>query len=92
MIHTIELTGAGTTLQIQTASQAAQWVEVFGLAANGASFQTGGPSVSSSVGRPVAKGTGFLYPPVFRGGYDLNEIYNYIAMSDKVEVTYEDFA
>ena len=90
MIHTLTLTGAAAVVQLKTASTAAQWIEIWNGASSNA-INVGDGSTSSSVGRPVPHTTAFLLPPVHRGGYDLNQVYVYIAMSDVVTVTYEDF-
>lgn len=92
MIRTITLTGTAATVPISADGKLqAQWIDVFVPTANSATVQIGDGTVSSTVGRPIAKTTSFTLPPVHRGGYALNTTYLYIAMDDKAIVTYEDF-
>ncbi len=88
-----DITGDGATHQIAT-SGSARWVEVCGLAANGAVIRTGDSSTSSTRGQFVAAGGCFLYQSVAadtREGvnqhlYNLANLYYYAALNDKVVI------
>lgn len=92
MIHTRTITGSAATVALSTdGKEQAQWLDIFVPAGNSGTVQTGDTSVSSTVGRVIAKGAAFLYPPVHRGGYALTGVFVYVASNDTAIITWQDF-
>jgi len=90
-IHTRKITGAAATVALSSTHITARWVQLQVPSGNGANVLFGDETTSSSVGTVLVAGSGQMLPPTSQGGYDLAQIFTYIANSDIVYVTWETF-
>lgn len=90
-IQTRKITGAASTVALSSTSKSVRWVQLVVPSGNSANVLYGDSTTSSSVGSVLIAGSGQMLPPTPQGGYDLGQIFVYVAMSDIVYVTWETF-
>ena len=90
-IHTRKITGAASTVALSSTSVPVRWVQLVVPSGNSANVLYGDGTTTSSVGSVLVAGSGQMMPPTAQGGYDLAQIYVYVATSDIVYVTWDTF-
>jgi hypothetical protein len=96
-IHGVKLTGSGATVQVYASCTVAlcgqngvvKWIQFTTPSGNSATEYWGDGTVSSSTQQgQLPAGSGQMLPPLENGGYDLHQVYLYIASSDVVYVSW----
>jgi len=92
-IQTRKITGAASTVALATTSKSVRWIQLVVPSGNGANVLYGDGTTTSSVGSVLVAGSGQMFPPNGGGGggYDLAQVYVYVATSDIVYVSWETF-
>lgn len=88
-IHTRKITGAAATVALSSTPNSVHWVQLIAPSGNAANVLWGDALTSATVGTILPAGAGQLLPPPTSGGYDLGQIYAYVAMSDILHVSWE---
>ncbi len=92
-IQTRKITGTAAAVALSSTSKSVRWIQLVVPSGNSASVLYGDETTSSSVGSVLVAGSGQMFPPNGGGGggYDLAQVFVYVAMSDIVYVSWETF-
>ena len=96
-IHAHKFTGTAAVIQLSSGVPAGQVSVVHGFqliaaSTNAANIYWGDASLTSSTnGAALPAGAGQFWPPQTPGGYDLAQVYVYIATSDVLYLGWEEF-
>ncbi len=88
-IHPLpDINGSGATVQVSTSIARVYWLQVIPDSNNMNPVLFGDSTTSSSIGLPLAAGSGYLTPIISGQTYPLNQFYVYVSMGDKVHFSY----
>src|SRR5258708_6774484 len=89
-VHTLTITGNNTAQTISTTNTSgAHWVQFVAPAANSGTSRVGDTTVTSTIGIPLAPGSGMMFPAFQSGGtYSLGQLKAYVATGDTLSVTW----
>lgn len=90
-VHTRKITGTAATVALSSTSVSVRWIQLVAPSGNGANVLYGDGTTTSSVGSVLVAGSGQMLPPTAQGGYDLAQVFVYVANTDIVYVTWETF-
>ena len=87
----ITISGTAAAVQISTSSTPVHWVQLVAPTGNMSTAYWGLGTVTTSNGNILPAGAGQFLPPKSQGGYDLSNVYVYVAMGDTLRVSWDPF-
>ena len=87
----ITISGSAASVQISTSSTPVHWVQLVAPTGNMSTAYWSLGTVATASGNILPAGAGQFLPPKSQGGYDLANVYVYVAMGDTLRVSWDPF-